>query len=1214
MVVLTTRISSASLVALGGETRINATTSGWQQDLDLTALDGGGFAATWRDNDLNAIFVHEYDSNGVVQDDHVFTPFSSANTATYYYEPAITGLADGGFTLTYRERFEDFSVPSSFDTIQSRTITDTDNWSSGLTSRVTNTASFDPEMASTQSGGSITVYTGYTFSVSNGFDYWVEVRLVGADGRTEGNSIRLTSSPAFKDDAAITALSNGGYVVTYESNASVNVIVLKSDGTVLNGPSAVSDGSLVVTGAGRTVALDDGGFVLVWRDVAGLDISVKAQRFDAAGVASGSEMVLLQDAEFSFRPEVALLDDGTLALAWDEAVGSPGFFWDVYTQRFTLDGDAIGSPTMVNTYTDDNQRDARIVALEGGGYVVGWESTGQVDGFDLFSQRYAVNSESTGTHRILGTFENGETLQADVHTLTDANGLGPLNWQWLVDGAEVPGATGTTFQLDSSHVGKTIALRVRYVDNLGVTETVQTADSAPVAQGNEEATGTPVIQGDVRENALLTADVSAISDSDGLGTFSYQWLNNDVAISGANTQTYRPVQSDVGDRLSVRVSFTDGAGNAESVTSAQSATVEMANQATQGAPVIVGTAAENQILTVDTSGMSDPDGLGAFSYQWRNNGVAIANATMSTYTPISSDIGDLLSVQVSYRDGAGNDESVPSAETAAVQNTNDAPTGEVLVSGEATHIGTLTLDASNLADADGLGVFAYQWLRGGVLIDGATGVSYVLSGLDVGEEITARVSYVDGFGTRETVDSDPTPNVVWASQVILGDNGANDLSGGEGDDTISGRGGKDTLTGNGGDDLIEGGNGNDRLIGGAGSDMLKGGKGDDRLEGGDGNDVVTGGKGRDTVFLGNGADRFIDDVQNDRFGADTVRGGKGEDIINGRGGNDRLFGDDGNDTVRGGVGNDELEGGRGDDRLEGGEGNDVVTGGKGRDTVLLGNGADRFIDDTQNDRFGADTVRGGKGGDIINGRGGNDQFFGDDGNDTVRGGLGNDELFGGKGNDQLEGGDGNDVVTGGKGRDTVLLGDGNDRFIDDVQNDEFGADTVRGGKGGDIINGRGGNDQFFGEDGDDTVRGGLGDDTLKGGKGDDRLEGGDGSDMLGGGEGRDTMFGGAGSDTLSGGAGIDFLRGGAGADTFVLNSGSEVDRILDFENGVDIIDLTAFGEINEAEIDIFVNGNDTVVLLNGVRAVLENVDIGLITLDDLDYLTTTDPGFPGGGG
>ncbi|WP_297324592.1 hypothetical protein [Nitrosomonas sp.] len=51
-----------------------------------------------------------------------------------------------------------------------------------------------------------------------------------------------------------------------------------------------------------------------------------------------------------------------------------------------------------------------------------------------------------------------------------------------------------------------------------------------------------------------------IDDNDGLGTFSYQWLRNNVAIGSATDGTYTLGDADVGKKISVEVSYTDGHG------------------------------------------------------------------------------------------------------------------------------------------------------------------------------------------------------------------------------------------------------------------------------------------------------------------------------------------------------------------------------------------------------------------------------------------------------------------------------------------------------------------------------------------------------------------------------------------------------------------------------------------------------------------------------
>ena len=87
---------------------------------------------------------------------------------------------------------------------------------------------------------------------------------------------------------------------------------------------------------------------------------------------------------------------------------------------------------------------------------------------------------------------------------------------------------------------------------------------------NQAAAGAPTISGTPQVGEELTASTSGISDADGLenARFAYQWIRGDTDIRGATGSRYTAVAADEGERLKVRVSFTDDAGNAESLTSA----------------------------------------------------------------------------------------------------------------------------------------------------------------------------------------------------------------------------------------------------------------------------------------------------------------------------------------------------------------------------------------------------------------------------------------------------------------------------------------------------------------------------------------------------------------------------------------------------------------------------------------------------------------------
>ena len=97
----------------------------------------------------------------------------------------------------------------------------------------------------------------------------------------------------------------------------------------------------------------------------------------------------------------------------------------------------------------------------------------------------------------------------------------------------------------------------------------------PPEPDNSPATGAPTISGTVQVGETLTANTSGIADEDGLSNvrYEYQWLADGTAISGATASAYTPVEADEGQAVKVQVTFTDDAGNGETLTSAATAAV-----------------------------------------------------------------------------------------------------------------------------------------------------------------------------------------------------------------------------------------------------------------------------------------------------------------------------------------------------------------------------------------------------------------------------------------------------------------------------------------------------------------------------------------------------------------------------------------------------------------------------------------------------------------
>ena len=215
----------------------------------------------------------------------------------------------------------------------------------------------------------------------------------------------------------------------------------------------------------------------------------------------------------------------------------------------------------------------------------------------------------------------------------------------------------------------------------------------PTASGqaipaNTPATGAPNIIGTAQASETLTVDTSGIADGDGFyrATFSYQWISNngstDTDITDETNSTYVIKPWDLGNHIKVRVSFTDKAGNQETLTSAATAAVEASpNEAATGGPIIYGMAEVGQSLGIVSlfgngwiASIQDGNGMihatYRYSYQWiRSDGTTDSNipdATGSSYTLTDDDEGKKIKVRVSFTDDGANYEALTSSASSAV--------------------------------------------------------------------------------------------------------------------------------------------------------------------------------------------------------------------------------------------------------------------------------------------------------------------------------------------------------------------------------------------------------------------------------------------------------------------------------------------------------------------------------------------------------------------
>ena len=182
------------------------------------------------------------------------------------------------------------------------------------------------------------------------------------------------------------------------------------------------------------------------------------------------------------------------------------------------------------------------------------------------------NTPATGIPTISGTPQVGETLTANTSGISDAEGLTNVSYryQWTAGGSDIENATGSSHLLTSSQQGQTVQVKVTFTDDADNQESLTSAETLEVAaKPNTAAAGDPTISGTPQVEQTLTADTSAIYDANGLNnvSYQYQWLRDDADIAGQTNSTYELVSADEDRTIKVRVTFTDEAGNAESLTS-----------------------------------------------------------------------------------------------------------------------------------------------------------------------------------------------------------------------------------------------------------------------------------------------------------------------------------------------------------------------------------------------------------------------------------------------------------------------------------------------------------------------------------------------------------------------------------------------------------------------------------------------------------------------
>jgi hypothetical protein len=425
------QVFAADGTPVGTELLVNTATAGFQNDQQITALANGGFVVTWDNftgnSNQDGIKAQVFLADGTRVGSELLVNTATANSQS---SPQITALANGRFVVTWHDLSQGVGgAPGDNDNFavkaQVFAADGTRVGSELLVNSATVDRQFSPQITALSNGGFVVTWhdesLGAGGATGDGTGLAVKAQVFQADGTRVGSELLVNSATVDRQfDPQITALSNGGFVVTWtddsngvggaagDSSSAVKAQVFAADGTRVGSELLVNTATANSQDSPQITALANGRFVVTWEDksqgVGGAtgdssSTAVKAQVFAADGTRIGSEVLVnTGTADEQLRQQVTALSNGAFVVTWTDQTGD-GSGTAIKAQMFLADGTRAGSEVLVNTATANEQDGPQITALSGGGFAVTWEdsslgvggATGDGSNFAVKAQVFAIS-------------------------------------------------------------------------------------------------------------------------------------------------------------------------------------------------------------------------------------------------------------------------------------------------------------------------------------------------------------------------------------------------------------------------------------------------------------------------------------------------------------------------------------------------------------------------------------------------------------------------------------------------------------------------------------------------------------------------------------------------------------------------------------------------------------------------------------------------------
>jgi hypothetical protein len=615
---------------------------------DTTLFADGSYMIVWSE-DWQYLYGQRFDSAGNAQGG-IFSLAPAISDGSYYPQfaaPQLTALSDGGYLLTTfdltryglaAQRYDSngavVGAPTMLLQASSAAFTD---------SAEGTVMTYTVEL----SDGSVMIFHPGPDSTTSG----VYAQIIDSSGVAVGGPIAVDPNATSSEFlSGVTQLSDGAFAVSWMNPAAISMRVYGADGSAITSEIIVNASSEMQSGVSIT-ALAEGGFVVTWQ--LGNYGDVYSRAYDASGNAlTDATLVNTTTEGIQGSPTVVALEDGGYVIIWND-LSSSAKGYEINGQLFDAEGNKIGAEFGVNVNEDGTQSFAKITALEGGGFAAVW--------FDLSMNQYftRVYQPDTAAATLSATAEAISSLTvSDIANLPEMgitsiavsdSGIVTFGKEVAValsslSGVSLTGSmliqmidTGAVIDdLTASEITKLGALGLRYIDvsDGAVTLTKTQVDAlmaAWISFSSEDSVVMSLTPEDARnltsgymraltslgiDSLDLTADTSlSIATAQDIQQSGLTLVSGDVVTLADRGDAIETLSAaEIADLAAWGVDTIDLTDNAASLSVAAAKAMAAAGIAFASGDVVTISAPASDLLALDASDLASLSGLGVSRY------------------------------------------------------------------------------------------------------------------------------------------------------------------------------------------------------------------------------------------------------------------------------------------------------------------------------------------------------------------------------------------------------------------------------------------------------------------------------------------------------------------------------------------------------------------------------------------------------------------------